>query len=183
MNMAQGIGVYLSIFRQVFGEGAKCPFPGRKHGYDALHTDTFQDLLSRMEIHAALNPEKCGDGGVFNIADGSKPVSWSQVWLGLCKHFGLVGTEPVCGSKTMEEFARENRQVWLELAETHGLDEGLVDRHGWQHTHFMLVDFDFDRQYDLSRARSVGFTEEIDTVDGYIKSWDRMRAARLLPPE
>jgi hypothetical protein len=46
----------------------------------------------------------------------------------------------------------------------------------------MLVDFDFDRQYDLSRARSVGFDEQIDTSEGYFISWDRMRAAKILPP-
>lgn len=45
----------------------------------------------------------------------------------------------------------------------------------------MLVDFDFDRQYDLSRSREVGFSEEIDTVEGYIKAWERMRDAKILP--
>jgi hypothetical protein len=35
----------------------------------------------------------------------------------------------------------------------------------------------FDRQYDLSKARSVGFKETIDTVKGYTMAFDRMRAA------
>jgi hypothetical protein len=42
--------VYLAIFCHVHGEGDECPFPNHKHDYRALYTDTFQDLLSRMEI-------------------------------------------------------------------------------------------------------------------------------------
>ncbi|KAH9238004.1 hypothetical protein K456DRAFT_1747645 [Colletotrichum gloeosporioides 23] len=165
MNMAQGIGLYLSIYRAVKGAGASVPFPGYEHGYHSTHSDTFQDILSKMEIYAALNPEKCGNGAVFNMADG-KTVSWSQVWPGLCAHFGLTGEGPGAKSVKMEDFVKEHRDVWTALA----------------HTHFMLVDFDFDRQYDLSRSREVGFAEEIDTVDGYVVSWERMRAARQLPP-
>lgn len=134
-----------------------------------------------MEIFAAVNPEKCGNGGVFNIADG-QTVSWAQVRPGLCKHFGLVGKGPVADSVSMEDFVKQHKDSWVALAKKHGLNEKTVDEQGWGHTHFMLVQFDFDRQYDLSRSREVGFSEEIDTVQGYIKSWDRMRAAKILPP-
>jgi hypothetical protein len=68
------------------------------------------------------------------------------------------------------------------MAEKYGLNKNLVEEQGWGHTHFMMVDFDFDRQYDLSKARSVGFDEAIDTAEGYFISWERMRAAKILPP-
>lgn len=181
MNMAQGIALYLTIFKAVNGRGATVPFPGSNQGFHSLHTDTFQDILSRMEIYAALNPERCSNGGSFNIADG-KTISWAQVWPKLCEHFGLVGSGPAADAVTMEKFAKEHKDAWLRLAEQHQLNKDLVDEQGWDHTHFMLVQFDFDRQYDLSKARSVGFEEEINTVEGYIKAWDRMRAAKLLPP-
>jgi hypothetical protein len=181
MNMAQGIAIYLSVFKAVRGSGAKVPFPGREHGYHSTHSDTFQDILAKMEIFAAVNPDKCGDGGVFNVADG-QTVTWAQVWPRLCEHFGLVGSGPADGSVPMEEFVKQNKQAWDDLAEKYGLKANLVEEQGWEHTHFMLVDFDFDRQYDLSRARSVGFDEQIDTAEGYFISWDRMRAAKILPP-
>ncbi|EKG14165.1 hypothetical protein MPH_08668 [Macrophomina phaseolina MS6] len=41
--------------------------------------------------------------------------------------------------------------------------------------------FYYTQQYDLSRSREVGFSEEIDTVEGYIKAWERMRDAKILP--
>lgn len=181
MNMAQGIAIYLSIYKVVKGEGATVPFPGHEHGYHSKHSDTFQDILAKMEIFAAVNTDKCGDGGVFNVADG-QTVSWSQVWPRLCEHFGLVGGGPVAGSTAIESFVKEHKAVWINMAEKYGLKKNLVEEQGWGHTHFMMVDFDFDRQYDLSKARSVGFDEAIDTAEGYFISWERMRAAKILPP-
>lgn len=181
MNMAQGIGLYLSIYREVHQAGAKVPFPGSDHGYKSTHSDTFQDILSQMEIFAALNTDKCGSGGVFNAADGDT-VSWEQVWPALARHFGLVGTGPAEGSVAMEDFVKQNRAAWSKLAQTYGLREKVIDEQNWGHVHFMMVQFDFDRQYDLSRAREVGFNETIDTAKGYAIAWDRMRDAKILPP-
>ncbi|KAH6976608.1 hypothetical protein EDB80DRAFT_783846 [Ilyonectria destructans] len=181
MNMAQGIAIYLSLYREVKGAGAAVPFPGYEHGYHSTHSDTFQDILSKMEIFAALHPDKCGDGGVFNVADG-QTVTWAQVWPKLCEHFGLVGAGPDASSTPMLKFVEQHKGVWLEIAQKHGINPKLVDEQGWGHVHFMLVQFDFDRQYDLSRSREVGFAEEIDTAQGYITAWERMRAAKLLPP-
>lgn len=68
------------------------------------------------------------------------------------------------------------------LAKKHNLNEAVVDQQGWGHLHFMMVQFDFDRGFDLTRCREVGFWEEIDTVEGYIIAWERIRAAKILPP-
>ncbi|KAM0489474.1 hypothetical protein ACHAP8_012537 [Fusarium lateritium] len=181
MNMAQGIAIYLTMFKEVNGAGAIVQFPGYEHGYHSTHSDTFQDILSKMELFAALNSGKCGDGGVFNIADGMT-VTWAQVWPRLCEHFGLIGGAPDASATSMLDFVDKNKKAWYDVAKRHGVNEKLVDEQGWGHVHFMMVDFDFDRQYDLSQARSVGFLEEIDTVHGYILSWERMRAAKILPP-
>lgn len=181
MNMAQGMAIYLTIYREVKGAGATVPFPGSEHGYKSTHHDTFQDILSKLEIYAALNPAKCGDGGVFNATDG-RTISWAQVWPRLCEHFGLVGTGPAEGSERIENFVRGNRSTWTALAKKHNLKEAVIDEQGWGHLQFMMVDFDFDREFDMSRAREVGFHEEIDTVEGYVVAWNRMRAAKILPP-
>jgi hypothetical protein len=182
MNVAQGIGLYLSIYREVKGARATVAFPGSEHGYKSTHSDTFQDVLSQMEIYAAINVDKCGDGGVFNVANGDT-VSWSQVWPAITKYFGLVGAGPAEGTVPMEDFVKQNRSAWTQLAQKHGLNEKAVDEQNWGHVHFMMVQFDFDRQYDLSRSREVDFTEEIDTPKSYEIVWDRMREAKILPPQ
>lgn len=70
MNCAQGLGIWLSLAREVHGAGAEIPFPGTQKSWKNLHTDTFQDVLGKMDIYTALNHDKCGNGGTFNVADG-----------------------------------------------------------------------------------------------------------------
>lgn len=181
MNQAYGIAFYLTLYRAVYGAGARVPFPGKPHGYNSTHSETFQDILSKMEIHTALNRDQCGNGSVFNIADG-EAVSWEMVWPGICSYFGLVGDEPTRNERiSMEEFVRKNSKVWDGLVDKHGLKKGVLERQNWAHTQFMLVDFDFDREYALDQARSVGFEESIDTVDGYKIAFDRMVEGKVIP--
>ncbi|KAJ6071136.1 hypothetical protein N7499_009150 [Penicillium canescens] len=180
MNMGFGIAFYLTLYREVYGKGSKVPFPGKPHGYHTRHSDTFQDILAKMEIYASLNREKCPNGSTFNCGDG-QPVSWAQVWPGICSYFGLVGTEPDGKQKTMQDFVHANLTVWNRLVEAHGLKRGLIESQNWGHAHFMLVDFDFDREYSLDAARSVGFNEYIDTVKGYHITFDRMVDAKFIP--
>ena len=181
MNMGHGIAFYLTLYREVYGPGSTVPFPGKPHGYHSTHSDTFQDILSKLEIYTALNREKCPNGSSFNAADG-QTVSWAQVWPGICSYFGLVGDPPKEGQQTsMEDFVNKHRDTWNRLAEKHGLKKGVVERQNWGHTMFMLVDFDFNREFSLEKARSVGFMESIDTVQGYKITFDRMAQAHLIP--
>ncbi|KAI9925587.1 hypothetical protein ASPWEDRAFT_52225 [Aspergillus wentii DTO 134E9] len=183
MNMAQGIALYLSLYREVYGAGAKVPFPGEKHGYHARHMDTFQDLLSRLEIYVAVNRQKCGNGSVFNAADG-EVITWADVWPGICAYFGLEGVEPEekpIDKESMERFVKGHLKEWQGLVEKHGLKTGRLERQNWGHTRFMLVDFDFHRDFSMEKARAVGFNETIDTVLGYKVAFDRMVEARVIP--
>lgn len=181
MNLAQGIGLYLAIFREVHGAGAVVAFPGTEKSWKCKHSDTSQGILAKMEIYAATHIEVCGGGGVFNTADG-KTVTWEEVWPKLCKDFGLVGGEPKADPVPMEDFVKSNLNTWNKLAAKHELKEKVVVEQNWPFVYFMLVTFDFDRHYDLSRSREVGFNEENDTAEGYVKAWEKMRKAGILPP-
>ena len=198
MNLAEGVGVYLSVYRAVHGAGAGVPFPRGERAWRCRHSDTSQDVLARMEIYAALNKGVCGGGRAFNVADG-EVVTWAGVWPGLCAHFGLVSEPPrptgasssttttTTGGgggegKSMGEFVKEHGEVWRQLARDHdGLNPDLADRHNWAFTDFMLGEYDFDREYDLGRARAAGFGETADTVGGYVLAWERMRDGGVLP--
>ncbi|KAG4433768.1 hypothetical protein IFR05_010735 [Cadophora sp. M221] len=179
MNFAQGLGMYLALYREVNGAGSSVPFPGTEKGFQAFHTDTSQDILARMEIFAATNIDECGNGQAFNIGNGT--ISWSQIWPGVCEYFELAGEGPKEGSLAVEEFANQNVGALEQLAERTGTDSEIFKSYNWLFVHFMLVVFDFDRPYDLAKARAVGFEEEAETVEGYKIAWDRMRAAKLLP--
>ncbi|KAJ4398046.1 hypothetical protein N0V91_010511 [Didymella pomorum] len=182
MNLSQGIALYLAIYREVHGQGAKVKWPGTEKSWKCKHSDTSQGILARMEIYAATHIDQCGDGGVFNIADG-KTVAWEHVWPKLCDDFGLISEGPASEPESIEQFVKTHISVWKSMAEKYGLKEDAVEEQNWPFVHFMLVQFDFDRQYDLSRSRQVGFNDEIDTVQGYVKAWEKMRRAKILPPK
>ncbi|KAL3445142.1 hypothetical protein BJX65DRAFT_282368, partial [Aspergillus insuetus] len=190
MNMAQGLALYLSVVRTVHGKGARVPFPGTQASYHCKHSNTSQDQLAKMEIHVSLMNKLWENGAAFNIADEDDPVTWATVWPGICSTFGLVGVGPRdCtnpqqqSQQSMEEFVKANRASWEATCERFSLRKESIDEQGWAHTHFMLVDFDFDRWYDLSRARAVGFAERLDTVEAYRIAFERMAAALIIPQQ
>ena len=131
MNAAQGLGLYLSLYRTVHGEGARVPFLGTQGGWKCKHSDTFQDILAKMEIYAALNIDKCGSGSAFNIADG-EVTTWSQKWPGLCGYFGLVGEGPGEKYEPLDEFAKKNHGVWDRVVERLRWGRGRVSRKPFQ---------------------------------------------------
>lgn len=180
MNLAQGLAFYLSLYREVHGAGAKVPYPGGEPGYRHKHTDTFQDIAAKMEIYAALNPDKCGGGKAFNIANGDV-VTWADNWPEICAYFGLEGLGPQGTFEAPEEFVKRNAPTWDKLVQREGLKTGRVETFLWPFLDFMMNKAFFDRQYDLSAARAVGFRESINTVEAYKIAFDRMRAAKIIP--
>lgn len=179
MNCAQGLGLYLSLYREVNGQGATVVFPGTQKSWTCKHTDTSQDILAKFEIYAALDPKQTGNGRAFNIVDGNV-TTWEEKWPGICSYFGLKAAGPG-DYEPVEQFAKKHAKVWDQLVEKHGLQGGRMDAYQWGFLTFVMADFDFNRQYDISAARSIGFTEEVDTVTGYTTAFDRMRNAKVIP--
>lgn len=180
MNIAQGLAFYLTLYRQVHGEGATIPYPGAEHGYRHKHTDTFQDIAARGEIFAALNPDKCGSGRTFNIVNGDV-VTWADKWAPLTSYFGLRGVGPQGEFEPPAQFVHRHAGVWDEMVKRENLKPGRIEGFSWAFLDVLMDKAFFDRHYDVSAARAVGFNETIDTVKAYTIAFDRMRQARIIP--
>lgn len=179
MNVAQGLGFYLSLFREVQGAGAQCPYPGTAAGYRSRHTDSSQDIIARMEIFAVLEPEKCGGGRAFNVADG-EIVTWADIWGGICAYFGLQGAPPTEDGETTGTFISKHVDRWPSVVKREGLENMDILTHNWWFVE-RILQIPFDRQFDLKSAREVGFKETVDTTRGYTLVFDRMRQAKMIP--
>ncbi|CAN9435858.1 unnamed protein product [Alternaria alternata] len=143
--LAQTLALYLSLYRSIEGEGAKCPFPGTEKSWVNKYNESPQDMVAHFSIHASLNPGKTASQS-FNV--GGQEDSWSGKWPIICDYFGLNGTGPEEGSPQPGAYIDAHKKEWEELEKKHNLKRGSVDSDithpGFQY--FIMTMFDFDRQ-------------------------------------
>ena len=177
------MGIYLSLWKEVHGESAECPFPGTEKSWRALSNDSSGDMVARQTIYLSLNPDKVEKGGGYNVADAKECSSWSKKWPILCSYFGLKGTGPSTNPPEMRKFIKENISTWTRLEKEKGLQAGHADSPltvpGFEY--FLMTQFDFDRQYDMTKMYGTGFTEERDTLQAWGGVFNRMKKAKIIP--
>ncbi|KAK6443622.1 hypothetical protein LTR95_000449 [Oleoguttula sp. CCFEE 5521] len=181
MNMAQSLALYFSLYRELEGEGSEVVFPYGAESWEAPHTDSSSDLLGRMHVHCATNPQTCGNGSIFNCVDGP-PFAWSSLWPRLAAYFGLKGMGPNASpkSKAFESYLLEHRTRWPDFVRKHGLREGALEATGWKFADD-VCSITFRRDMSSEARKSVGFTEVRDIAEGYERAFQEMRKARIIP--
>ncbi|KAH8678199.1 hypothetical protein BX600DRAFT_451675 [Xylariales sp. PMI_506] len=185
-SLASSLGVFLSLWREIHGEGAECPFPGTAKSWEALSIDSSADMIARQTLHVSLMPpwsERKGEA--FNVADARSPSRWREKWPVLCSYFGLRGVKSAQDCPVeVRAFIRGNLGAWEAMEAKYGLQSGHADnpriKPGFEH--FLIAQFDFDRQYDMSKMYDrAGFAEERGTLRAWGGAFDRMRQAKIIP--
>lgn len=181
------MGIFLSLYTAVEGNGAECPFPGTWKSWIAKSNDSSSDMIARQTIHLSLTLPMSAKGQGYNVADAKKPETWETKWPILCDYFGLKGTPPPKNATGKElevrKYIKDHFSTWQKLEKEHGLQQGIADSDltfsGFEY--FLLTQFDFDRQYDMTKMYSTGFTEERNTKETWGGVFDRMRKAKQIP--
>lgn len=177
------MGIYLALWKEVHGSGSEATFPGTQKSWVALSNDSSSDMIARQTIYLSLHPEQVTKGTGYNVADAKEPSSWSKKWPALCSYFGLIGTGPSDTPPEMRKFIKENIGTWKKLEAEKGLQTGHADSPltfpGFEY--FLMTQFDFDRQYDMTKTYATGFNEERDTLHAWGLVFDRMRKAKIIP--
>ncbi|PVH95798.1 hypothetical protein DM02DRAFT_600166 [Periconia macrospinosa] len=177
------MGIYLSLWREVHGEGSEAPFPGTDKSWKAVSNDSSSDMIARQTIHLSLNPDKVEKGSAYNVADERRPSSWEKKWPVLCDIFGLKGTGPATNPPEMRKFIKDNFATWEKLEKERGLQTGHADSPktfpGFEY--FLMTQFDFDRQYDMEKMYATGFKGERGTREAWGGVFERMRKAKVIP--
>ena len=179
MNMAQGLALFFSLYREVEGEGAEVVFPYGEDAWKALHTDSSADVLGRFHVFASLNAERVA-GRAFNVVDG-EAFAWRDLWPRLAAYFGLLGTGPGTGEQgSVKKYVHGRKGEWEGWVARRGLIDGALEGTGFEFVDDVMG-IPIRRDYDSSSRREVGFTEERDPFDGYRIAFDEMRAGRIIP--
>jgi hypothetical protein len=180
MNLAQALGLFLSFYASLIGPGSKIPYPGPPSAYTALHTDVSQDTLARFHIYASLHPDLTARQG-FNVGDESNDVKWEDLWPRIASYFGLVGTGPSEEIFNIDKYMQAHESEAKAWVEENGLKEDALKGTNFGFLTGMLGMTVFDRQYDLSKAKGIGFMETRDTAVGYMNAFDLLRAKKIIP--
>lgn len=139
-------------------------------------------MIARQTIHLSLS-ENTEKGGGYNVADEQEPSKWETKWPILCSLFGLRGTGPAANPPEMRKFIKDKIKTWHTMESKHGLQVGHADSPrvfpGFEY--FLMTQFDFDRQYDMSKMYGTGFSEERGTKEAWGGVFDRMKKAKIIP--
>ncbi|KAJ7775665.1 hypothetical protein DFH07DRAFT_87802 [Mycena maculata] len=177
-NLPAHWATYLALYRAIEGEGASVPYPGTRMGYDSKFNDASSEIIAKLAIWASLNPEKSGGGQLFNIADRAEPSSMRERWPALATHFGLVGVGPPSADAVVlkpGEYVLKHQDVLKAKCKKPNdvFGAAFLDRYGYFLT--------FDRQLSLDKIRAVGFHEELDPLQSWIKAFERFKRAGMVP--
>jgi hypothetical protein len=185
--LPQQLGLYLSLYRYVNGEGAEVQFPGTEQSWTIKSNDSSQDIIAKFSIYISLHPESCAGGNRFNVADNAEPSSWSKKWPVICEYFGLKGVAPPKGGSgpQPEEYISQHTDDWNNMAKEKSLVGGRVgnNRTYGGFPYFIMTMFNFDRHIDLSLSHKAwgSATEQVDTKTAWYTAFDRFRKAKIFP--
>ncbi|KAF2669330.1 hypothetical protein BT63DRAFT_440017 [Microthyrium microscopicum] len=185
-SLGQVLGIYMTLFRAVEGAGAECPWPGTKQSWVAKSHDSSSDMIARQTLHLSLTIDDKYNGTGFNVGDAKQWYTWETKWPAICKYFGLKGVGPESGKEGTEvrAYIKEHLAEWKKIEKEHGLQSGFADSEmvipGFEF--FLITQFDFDRQYDMTKMYDVaGFKEERTPAQTWGGVFDRMRKAKIIP--
>lgn len=184
-SLGMALGFFFSLYRELNGPGAECPFPGTDDSWKAKSQDSSADMIARQTIHVALSP-KTKKGEAFNVADEQAPHCWRDKWPVLCAQFGLKGVKKEGNPIEVRKYIKEHKDVWERMEDKYELQKGHADNErvfpGFEY--FLLTLFDTDRWYDMNRLYGeAGFKEERSAGEAWGPVFERMRKAKLIPAE
>lgn len=185
-SLNTALAYFFSLYREINGEGAECPFPGTSRSWVAKCQDSSAAMNARETIHVCLSP-KTKKGDAFNVADERNPHSWQDKWPKLCALFGLRGVKcPEDNPIEVRKYIKDHKDTWEKMEDKYGLEKGHIDSDrifpGFEY--FLLTQFDFDRQYDMFKLYDeAGFEEERDAQLAWGATFDKMRTAKLIPEQ
>ncbi|KAF7893438.1 uncharacterized protein EAF02_000976 [Botrytis sinoallii] len=176
---------YLSLY--AYNHGLREPadygkvqvaFPGSEGGYNALFTPVSTRSLGRISIHASLNSDRCG-GRILNAVDHGSPTTFRELWPKITGWFGLQGVGPAeeCQLKP-SEYIDKYRSLFEDNGKPKAVSAGVgvgnkqLDSVGWW--------LEFDRQLSPDRLRASGFEEESNPIQGWLKAFEKFRAAGII---
>jgi nucleoside-diphosphate-sugar epimerase len=178
LNLAVVLAIYASLQRAA---GKTLAFPSTPASFEARFNVVDSELLARASIWCSTTAA-CGNQA-FNVNNGDV-FRWKDIWPALADYFELEPAGPQ--AQRLPQYLAEHEAAWQELARSHGLAAFPYMRvSAWAQGDYAPPSSRFACEYDvvsdLSKARSYGFAERVDTTRMFLRLFDRLRAERVIP--
>jgi nucleoside-diphosphate-sugar epimerase len=167
--------VYASICKET---GRPFQFPGSEAQWKGLSDVTDARILAKQLAWAADTDAARNEA--FNIVNGDV-FRWCWLWGKIAAWFGVQAAGFSGTVQPLEAILANDRALWREIAQRHGLVEPDLDRLAspW-HT-----DLDLGRPIevmtDMANSRKLGFCAYQATDESFFDLFAQLRAARLIP--
>jgi nucleoside-diphosphate-sugar epimerase len=172
-NLVAAVAAYALICREL---GQPFSFPGGRVAYEALYQCTATDQLAAGILWMAQAPEAANQA--YNLVNGDY-FRWVNLWPVFAEHFG-VPLGPVRKFSLSEAMA-DKGAVWDRIVRRHGLRPYPMERVAhWPYAEYIWAR-EWDVMSDMTKARLHGFHRTVDTEAEFIRLFDQLRAAGVIP--
>lgn len=175
MNMGTTLAVYGAIARET---GRPFLFPGNHMQWNGLTDVTDARILARHLEWAATNPSARNQA--LHVTNGDV-FRWSWMWERLADWFGVAPIGPGDFAYPLEAQMADAAPLWAEISRKHSLAEAEINKVA----SFWHSDADLNRPFecvtDMSKSRSLGFTDYLPSDRSFIETFERLRADKIIP--
>jgi nucleoside-diphosphate-sugar epimerase len=175
MNMGVTLAVYATICKET---GRPFVFPGSPTIYNGIADATDARILA-SQLHWAVSTPAAANQA-FNVTNGDV-YRWNWMWSQIAGYFGLQPAKYPGHENPLEAQMRDAESVWGSIVAKHGLQSKKIsDLASWWHT-----DSDLSRTFetfsDMSKSRTLGFSEYRKTSDSFFQLFDQLRSQNIIP--
>jgi len=176
MNFPQTLAIYATIMKEL---GEPLIFPYGAKSYHSVKDYCNTKILTHAIVWEVEHPH-C-NGEAFNVTNGDF-LQAKQLWNHVGKYF-KIPTKMVDKPFRLVDFMKDKGDVWKKIVEKyHLLNTTLEDVATFD---FMdnLFAADWDAICITSKLRAFGFTETLDSLQGFSDVFDSLQNLRLIPCE
>lgn len=172
-NVVSVVGAYAAICREL---GVPLNFPGSDTCWNSLSEATDARQLARAMMFLSTSQKASNEA--FNVTNGDL-FRWKHLWPRVARLF-----EMPCGevqTLSLTQWTADKNPVWEQIVRQHKLKSCRLDEVAlWS-----FGDFVFGQSCDvissMTKIRTAGFHDTVDTEELYLSILRQYREARILP--
>ncbi|MEM1276505.1 MAG: SDR family oxidoreductase [Pseudomonadota bacterium] len=173
MNLVMVVAVYAVISKVL---GLPLRHPGSRANASALYQVTDSTHLAKAVQWMSTSEAAANEP--FNITNGDI-FRWENMWPAFADYFEMDLAEPQ--QIDLPLMMADKSDLWSSLVAKHGLQsipfQQLV---GWNYGSFVFTP-EFDIISSMTKARTHGFHDTIDSKKMFLRLFDQLRAERVIP--